>query len=536
MNAINLEIMIKKIFLSMVVILSAFVGLHAEDTTDKIYINDFSIAPGETKEVNVCLQSTQLYRGFQVNIYLPEGLSFVSYNPSRPNYVRATSRIPSSEDPTDPLWSLKGDFSNESLLVTGYSLYNLDPIEVGDGAVFTFKVKASEDLAGVVYIDLKNSRMTGHEKPYENVSFHGPDTRCKVASSNVTLAELCQNGIVGQEYTISDDVLVAIACVKDVDNNIYLMCKDEDDEGKSTSIDPSKLDPSNLPSGYEDYMMCHEGGFTGKKWDQSNWISLYFKGLDSEDAKKIQSLVGKRIKSGTITGLYDKEVEVNHTLKMLNTDLEPFDDQLVGYIPNRYCPANFLQENLDKDGASGHGNYSDRHYFFMNPKIQEICEITFAVWNGSYFVLPHPTENGNMNSTDIHGAVWAEWNFNSYDNLDLTKGVAYKFKAIVHKGGLQKKMGAPSPKDEPQTVTPGYYTPDDLNNSDTYVVYPFDFDPTESENIVTTINTPTANGEVKSVKYVNVAGLESDRPFQGVNIVVTEYTDGSRQSTKIIIK
>lgn len=39
---------------------------------------------------------------------------------------------------------------------------------------------------------------------------------------------------------------------------------------------------------------------------------------------------------------------------------------------------------------------------------------------------------------------------------------------------------------------------------------------------------------VAGVKYYNVAGLESDRPFQGVNIEVTRYTDGSKSTRKIL--
>lgn len=39
---------------------------------------------------------------------------------------------------------------------------------------------------------------------------------------------------------------------------------------------------------------------------------------------------------------------------------------------------------------------------------------------------------------------------------------------------------------------------------------------------------------VAGVKYYNVAGVESDRPFQGVNIVVTRYTDGSTATRKVI--
>ena len=39
---------------------------------------------------------------------------------------------------------------------------------------------------------------------------------------------------------------------------------------------------------------------------------------------------------------------------------------------------------------------------------------------------------------------------------------------------------------------------------------------------------------VASVSYVNLAGLVSTEPFNGVNVVVTTYTDGSKSSVKVI--
>ena len=40
--------------------------------------------------------------------------------------------------------------------------------------------------------------------------------------------------------------------------------------------------------------------------------------------------------------------------------------------------------------------------------------------------------------------------------------------------------------------------------------------------------------QVAGVKYYNPAGIESDKPFKGVNIVVTRYSDGSTTTTKIL--
>lgn len=42
-----------------------------------------------------------------------------------------------------------------------------------------------------------------------------------------------------------------------------------------------------------------------------------------------------------------------------------------------------------------------------------------------------------------------------------------------------------------------------------------------------------ANGEVVSQTFYNVQGLESDKPFEGINIVVTRYSNGATTTTKV---
>ena len=51
---------------------------------------------------------------------------------------------------------------------------------------------------------------------------------------------------------------------------------------------------------------------------------------------------------------------------------------------------------------------------------------------------------------------------------------------------------------------------------------------------VTGVNGINAGKTVASVKYYNVAGQAADKAFQGVNIVVTTYTDGTTQTVKVI--
>ncbi len=43
-----------------------------------------------------------------------------------------------------------------------------------------------------------------------------------------------------------------------------------------------------------------------------------------------------------------------------------------------------------------------------------------------------------------------------------------------------------------------------------------------------------AEKTVAGVVYYNLLGAASDRPFEGVNVVVTTYTDGTKSSKKII--
>lgn len=53
------------------------------------------------------------------------------------------------------------------------------------------------------------------------------------------------------------------------------------------------------------------------------------------------------------------------------------------------------------------------------------------------------------------------------------------------------------------------------------------------EGVITAINGLEA--DVKSVKYHNTLGIESDTPFKGINIVVTTYNDGRTVTTKVVM-
>ena len=51
---------------------------------------------------------------------------------------------------------------------------------------------------------------------------------------------------------------------------------------------------------------------------------------------------------------------------------------------------------------------------------------------------------------------------------------------------------------------------------------------------VSAIETLIAEGNVAAVKYVNLSGLTSDQPFNGVNIAVVTFTDGTTRTIKLV--
>ncbi len=391
---------------------------------------------------------------------------------------------------------------------------------------------------GYVYLESENSNLVYNvNKDYfDCYNWNYPlqtdnDQRTRIRlyyrAKPISLADLCQEGQLRQEYTISDE-LIAVACAQDNWGSVYLWCKDQE----------TSINPTYNTNNYEDFMTVN-GGFNGD-WDQSNWIALRFNyGSDRNEPvdlySTIKEYVGYKIKPETVKGVYVNKY--NYVLEMSNSSLET--NGRLEYPLNLYCPANFLQQNLNGQATGHTTNTADKHYFFMNPKIQEVCSVTFAVWNGETFELPNVSSG---NPANIPGIIDVYWDFNNmyaedpttgethslYD--DLVVGTAYKFKAIVQRPEPAPKT--PSLRDGETGHTPGGYESDH-----SYKVYPFDFDPGDSENIITAINTiGVGNAQVKSVKYVNVAGIVSDRPFQGVNIVVTEYTDGTRTTTKMLKK
>ena len=181
--------------------------------------------------------------------------------------------------------------------------------------------------------------------------------------------------------------------------------------------------------------------------------------------------------------------------------------------------------------------------YFVQAKASEVAHV-YGVWRGGdvFDVYEHTVDvvNGVIyNGYDLAGAFKVDgWQYNRLrpspviygfpegDNA-LHENEAYEFHIaiMVPDGGtINKKInGLPNGKGS------GY--------SDNYLIYPLDL--MSHDDNVTWIPEITANGVtenriVQSVYYYNLLGQESKVPFEGINIEVTRYSDGSMTSRKIL--
>ena len=133
----------KKIFS----ILFCLLALHAM-ADNRLYINDFSINPGETVDVSIMLDNEVTdFASFQADLYLPEGLELVEqYNEEDDEYftfsltTRAKSRMAIGS-------AVQADGAVR-LMLTQTIGSTVQTIRDTSGALVTFKLKACDSFSG----------------------------------------------------------------------------------------------------------------------------------------------------------------------------------------------------------------------------------------------------------------------------------------------------------------------------------------------------------------------------------------------------
>lgn len=175
-----------------------------------------------------------------------------------------------------------------------------------------------------------------------------------------------------------------------------------------------------------------------------------------------------------------------------------------------------------------------------------VCDYAHDFVRDSDPMHPALIDNGTLPATNL---------LDTYDQSDLATGEELGTSAVIGTE-FPEDNTSPAYNEKPVTafaapaVNPGityyvrfYYKMVDTRGASSarhapvvdgeyYIV---ELQPSENDiQIVTGINELAGDREVVGVTYVNALGMQSSEPFDGINIVVTRYSDGSTTTAKVM--
>lgn len=364
-----------------------------------------------------------------------------------------------------------------------------------------------------------------------------------------SLSNIIRNGVVnGPVYTIEDDI-VGVWFDENAETKIEvdgathtmygaLYCKD-----LNNFVTTPYVEKSIQKDGEIDYVLQRTNLMAGKnRYDQSNWVKLtlstQYPGvlengvlMSKDDQLAILSsyegfVLPAESVHGQLVNNYNPEMRLAlQALPGRNTVNNYSQD------PNVFITSNFVGTQECKEGEDEYGHIEPNIYFFVTPKPQEYAEITWAVYAGNdKFYVPKrgyvDEKNQWMNEGNLDGYFPVQWDL--MEKPGLVENQVYRLNAIIRLA-----------VDEPSASDPsGVMMRDDqqaykvYEGTVPYVVSPIDLKANSIITAVTDINATTKT--VRQVRYYNLAGIESIEPFDGINVVVTTYTDGSKSTAKIL--
>ena len=151
-------------------IILSLMALFSAQAQDRLYIADFAINAGETKQVEIMLDNTVAYTALQADIYLPEGLTieqedgeylFDLTDRKARNHTISSANLASGA---------------VRILIASQTLKE---ISGNSGALVTFNIIADASFSGTKAIELKSVVATEADRTEHLL----PDTQCTVTGS-----------------------------------------------------------------------------------------------------------------------------------------------------------------------------------------------------------------------------------------------------------------------------------------------------------------------------------------------------------------
>lgn len=293
-----------------------------------------------------------------------------------------------------------------------------------------------------------------------------------------TLAELAENGEEGKEYTVNDEMVVAKKFQKAGKN--YIVVKDAAQAVR------------NLSAPAADDKFFNINGNKQEEYAQNNWmlVSLPVELYNQVNENTVTSI------TGTLTEKTNVAMEATKVVAGEATE----------FVPNTYCPINIVGASSVK----GKNPAYTSSYYFATPKANEYAKVVWAVYDGYMDVFHLPSHKGSVNVQEFEASFYVDYSLNSVDNPELKDGEVYSFEALVKEETVPSHVIGASTK---------------------FMVYPLNLD---ANKVATGVNEVNSAKEVKGVSYFNMMGVESAQPFDGVNIMVTTYTDGTQSAAKVL--
>ena len=302
------------------------------------------------------------------------------------------------------------------------------------------------------------------------------------AAEVTTLANLAVNGAEGSVYQVNDEMVVAKKFQKGDKN--YIVVKDAVQAVRNFSTPAA------------DDKFFNINGNKQEEYAQNNWmlVSLPVELYNQVNEKNTVTSI-----TGTLTEKTNVAMEATKVV---------FENVTNDFAPNTYCPINFLGASSVK----GNNPAYTSSYYFATPKANEYANVVWAVYDEYMDVFFLPSHKGSVNVQEFKAGFLVDYSLNSVDNPALTDGDVYSFEALVKEETLPSSSNIE-------------------NASTKFVVYPLDLD---ANKVATGVNDVNSAKEVKGVSYFNMMGVESAQPFDGVNIMVTTYTDGTSSAAKVL--
>ena len=313
------------------------------------------------------------------------------------------------------------------------------------------------------------------------------------AAEVTTLANLAVNGAEGTAYQVNDEMVVAKKF--QAGNKNYIVVKD--------AAQPVR----NLSAPTADDKFFNINGNKQEEYAQNNWmlVSLPVELYNQVNEKSTVTSI-----TGSLTEKFNVAMEATKVV---------FENVTNDFTPNTYCALNFMGESSVKGTNPAYTS----SYYFATPKANEYANVVWAVYNGTDGAFYLPVHQGSANAQEFKAAFKVDYSLNSVATPELVNGDMYSFEALVKEVAVATTDAKSAPRKTAydSTVAP----------STKFVVYPLDLD---DKKVATGVNDVNSAKEVKGVSYFNMMGVESAQPFDGVNIMVTTYTDGTSSAAKVL--